>query len=66
MTVQCLGGFCSSHERCAHYYAMPMPGREPLERICGDKEEPEPLGEREMLVKKFPTLRAWPGKKDQE
>ena len=65
MIHQCMGGgFCSSREHCAHYYAPPMPDRAPSERICGDKEEPTPLGEREMLMKKFPTLKTWPGRKE--
>ena len=61
MMVQCMGAWCKAREHCCHYYAMPIPGREPVDRLCGDVEEPEPLGEREKLIKKFPTLRTWPG-----
>jgi hypothetical protein len=39
--VQCLGGWCNSRNRCAHYHAESRPGREPIERLCGAVEEPE-------------------------
>ena len=46
MMLQCLGGWyagkaCSSRELCAHYFAPKIPGREPVERLCGELEEPE-------------------------
>lgn len=41
MIIQCMGGFCGSRELCAHYYAGKVPGHEPVERLCGEKEEPE-------------------------
>ena len=41
MILQCLGGWCSSRESCAHYWAEPVPGRMPVERLCGIEEEPE-------------------------
>lgn len=44
--IQCMGGWhrgrpCSSRELCAHYFARMNTGREPVERLCGAKEEPE-------------------------
>ena len=50
MIVQCLGNWCRSRQQCAHFYAAPLPGRPPVERLCGVAEEPEPL--REALEKK--------------
>lgn len=41
--IQCLGGWCQSRNRCAHYHADPLHGRAPIERLCGDTEEPEPI-----------------------
>ena len=39
--VQCLGGWCRSRHACAHYFAEPLPNRQPVERLCGAEEEPE-------------------------
>lgn len=41
--VQCMGGWCTKRDKCAHYVAAPINGREPVERLCGDAEEPERL-----------------------
>lgn len=43
MIVQCLGGWCSSRDRCVHYIALHTPGRQPVERLCGKVEEPETI-----------------------
>ena len=40
--IPCLGGWCLSRERCAHYYAQS--DLTPSERLCGEVEEIEPLG----------------------
>lgn len=35
LLLQCMGGFkCSSRERCQHYSASPIAGRQPNERLC--------------------------------
>jgi hypothetical protein len=39
-TVQCMGGWCRSRERCQHYRARRVPGHRPVERLCGAKEQP--------------------------
>lgn len=31
---QCLGGWCSVREKCAHYWAPQQPGVPPSERLC--------------------------------
>lgn len=45
--IPCLGGFCLSRTRCAHYYAEST--HEPCERLCGAVEEPE-LGTHQQMV----------------
>lgn len=59
VVTQCQGGFCGSREDCRHYFAASIKGREPANRLCGEEEEPEPLTEREKLLKKFPILQTW-------
>ncbi len=39
--IACMGGFCQSRTKCAHYYAQS--NSEPCERLCGTIEEPEPI-----------------------
>lgn len=39
--LQCLGGWCRQRQQCQHYFANPLPNREPIERLCGEIEEPE-------------------------
>lgn len=39
--VPCMGGWCRSREKCAHYYTQ-SPNM-PAERLCGPQEEPESL-----------------------
>ena len=43
--IACMGGRCGSREHCARYHATDWP-QQPLERLCGDKEEPEPISAR--------------------
>jgi hypothetical protein len=36
-----MGGFkCRSRQDCLHYHASPVYGHDPVERLCGDQEEP--------------------------
>ena len=39
--IPCMGGFCYTRDRCANYYADS--DIYPVERLCGEVEEPEPL-----------------------
>jgi hypothetical protein len=39
--IPCMGGFCASRERCAHYYAESY--LRPSERLCGKEERPRPI-----------------------
>lgn len=38
--IACMGGWCRSRERCAHYVSD---SKVISERLCGDNEEPEPV-----------------------
>lgn len=38
--VQCMGGWCGSREKCRHYDALGVIGRQPVERLCGPDDEP--------------------------
>lgn len=38
--ISCMGGWCRSRERCAHYI---FDSKIISERLCGDHEEPEPV-----------------------
>ena len=49
MTIQCMGGWCLSRAKCANYWAPPLAGRTPVERLCGRKEEPEPIKQQKQL-----------------
>jgi hypothetical protein len=40
--IPCMGGFCTSREDCAHYYAESH--LRPAERLCGNVEHPERVG----------------------
>ena len=31
---QCMGGWCTVREKCAHYWAKKQPGVPPSERLC--------------------------------
>ena len=37
----CMGGFCSSRDGCSHYHSKWRIN--PVERLCGAKEEPDPI-----------------------
>ncbi len=37
--VQCMGGWCSQREKCAHYHQPQETGLKPAERLCGKVEE---------------------------
>lgn len=39
--IPCMGGNCSSRGRCAHYYSEST--FEIVERLCGQREEPEEM-----------------------
>lgn len=41
--LQCMGGWCTKREHCAHYHAPPVPLLSPAERLCGQFDTPEPL-----------------------
>ena len=57
MMVQCMGGMCKPREECPHYYAEPIKGTEPAERLCsrGDAE-PQSVVER---YSKDPRFAGW-------
>jgi len=43
MTIPCMGGFCTSRDRCAHY-REPSRRYEPAERLClRGHEDPAPI-----------------------
>jgi hypothetical protein len=41
--IQCLGGWCRSRDKCQHYHAEQIVNINPVERLCGTEEEPEPI-----------------------
>jgi len=41
--ISCMGGFCSSRDRCADYHRAEFPI---VERLCGMDEEPTYVDER--------------------
>ncbi|MEY4635645.1 MAG: hypothetical protein RJA55_1443 [Acidobacteriota bacterium] len=45
MTImQCMGGWCRSRDKCAHYVAAGIPGRAPVERLCEPRlDEPQTM-----------------------
>ena len=43
LILQCMGGWCTSREHCAHYHAPKVPLLSPSERLCGAFPSPEPL-----------------------
>jgi hypothetical protein len=43
MTIQCMGGWCKQRGRCENYWAAATPGREPVERLCGAEDDPDPI-----------------------
>jgi len=42
----CMGGFCGSRDRCAHYHSVRK--HPPAERLCGAEETPVALSRVEM------------------
>ena len=42
--ISCMGGWCSSRNKCQHYYAQ---SKVIVERLCGKLEEPETIKEKQ-------------------
>jgi hypothetical protein len=41
MIIQCMGGWCKSRDKCLHYVIASRSARPPVERLCGQTEDPE-------------------------
>jgi hypothetical protein len=37
--TQCMGGWCTRREKCAHYWAPRIPMAPPAERLCSSGDE---------------------------
>ena len=42
-----MGGWCKNREKCQHYFAN---HKIIVERLCGEKEEPEPVKETKLAI----------------
>ena len=47
--IACMGGFCSSRDRCQLYHAELR--ENPTERLCGQTERPIELGSEKALTR---------------
>lgn len=45
--ISCMGGWCKSRDRCAHYHET---STIVAERLCGEREEPEFVKDYRYLV----------------
>ena len=45
--ISCMGGWCKNREKCQHYFAE---HKIIVERLCGEKEEPEPIKQKDQNV----------------
>ena len=55
--ISCMGGWCKNREKCQHYFAN---HKIIVERLCGEKEEPEPLKEQkndDVSMRRFSKYR---------
>lgn len=51
----CMGGWCRSREKCAHYHVPASLRHSPVERLCGQAEQPQPM--RVVRIEAFRRLR---------
>ena len=62
MIGQCMGGWCRSRADCADYHADPVPGREPVERLCPKgQDQPDRVARAEHVrrLAADPRFAAW-------